>query len=494
MSQNDFAATSANIQMLIASGLHAPVEVVDLVDHTRELTGTARLRVLLEDVHMSAGRTDAQADRLAGLREQLTPAQVWHVLRKIARADDFAIDTKVHACIRAGLLPHDVTVTELFSDAEPAKLVTAALNGAMDIADLSGCSIYQRAFAAGEMTTAELEKSGHAGCVLLNQFDVLGQVARHLPELPVQKKLAWLFDRGTFSTHARGPVRGRELDDRLVDAMHTMLSESLSATPAYGDAWVATVEFMMNSDRAIRKSGVTPDQVARLQAEHPGLATDLLLVWLDVASREQVSEMIVRHVLPFVTTRYWDVPNHDEWIGQLVDAGHPAVGRLSGRVLEEVVVDAGKLMSVPWSVRKDVVALRGEWLTRWLRHPEVNPEEVRELVQDGQVTASSAVRVYADVTPAVAVELLETKGLAAWLAEELGRDMLRASWRAGAVAVLNAVIDLMPQDENLRARLLARVLTARKDGRGPLDGDARIAHGLNVLAARWAERDARHDH
>jgi hypothetical protein len=49
----------------------------------------------------------------------------------------------------------------------------------------------------------------------------------------------------------------------------------------------------------------------------------------------------------------------------------------------------------------------------------------------------------------------------------------------------------MPDDPALRARLLARILTATRDGNGPLDGNAQVRTGIAALVDRWAQHDAR---
>lgn len=501
MSRNSYAATAANLDLLINDqGLTVPDGLRDtLADaFANTVPGSApsdRLRALLRHSTGGVADNDVHSPAIRALAEELTATQVWQVLCDLDGTPGVFLSTAVWVCVRDGLLPHDQRILDLGSTSDSVELRLEAINQALLGSTVNSCSLLHRAHREGRMTAEDLAKTGHGDCVPLTRDEVY--TATDGMGLPVHRRAALLFDQTSWAGRSiPGPEFSDDPDltvsDQLLSDLHHDLSSQLRTS---GDErWVEIVKWFTDLDN--RRAGLTQGQTDRLLTQQPGLASDLLVWWLGPRGVD-FTRVVREHALTFVNyTKVWATIDHGqwrEWMNALIDTGHRAVALADLDQLMELVVDTGRLHEVPWLVRKRLVTGRGDVRSKWLRdkaHPPA-PAEVAVLVREGAIDAYGARHLYASVPEPIRKVLLEVPGLAAEIAETMSKGKLLPSDREGICLILSDVQALMPDDEQTRTRLMARLLTATEDGTGPLDGDAVITHGFDVLTARWAAKAAR---
>lgn len=501
MSRTTMAATAANLPALKRAGFRPPRGLQAELDAAfaarHPFDGPAgELARRLALTQGGDAENDAQSSALRRLAAQLTPTQVWDVLRQTAAGEHGFLPTSVWACVRDGLLPHDARIVGLFGPDDSPELREDALEHALRASAQSLCDRLCRQHTDGEITTAELAECGHDGCTPITR-DLVFEVTATLGK-PLRWRLAMLFDQTSWSGGIQhGPKAssepGKDVSDALLDQMHAALTAELAALGPFTASWVELVRWLTNDDHRLHRA-LTPAQVEHLLGERPGLVSDLLVCWLGPRGVWHMERVVLEHGLAFLP-RPWGVSVEDwkQWLTDLMLAGHPGTRFVSTETIEEYVIGAGLLQAVPWPLRRAAVLKRTDWLLAWLRNPAdlAHPGEVRELINDGDLGPYQAFGAYAGASPEVRVELLNTPGLPALLAEKAGERRLDDRDAAAVATVLTGVVELMPRGEKLRARLLTRVLSATSDGTGPLDGPARLCPGLQVLTDRWSDRERR---
>lgn len=499
MSRSTRAATAANLSAMIAAGFPAPVGLTDTVATIFAPPGDPETELISRLGETTGGRAqhDAQSEGLRALAAQLTFEQVRDVLVLTPFPAGFS-STRLWACVRDGLLPHDSRIVSLFTGRAPQGMRMKALEEALAQDASSGCSYRHLLFRQGKLSKADLVESGHGTCTPLTRDDVLDAVKDM--DLPLTERIGMLFDRPSWSGARRpGPQMSadpqRAVSRELLERLHDLIERELTCLGAHSPEWVQAVTWFLHTDQR-QLNALTDDQVTYLLTERPGLASDLLVRWLGTHVDGLAVRMMTEHVLvflPFGKPMGMDRDEWDAWVGELVDAGHPAVAAMDNDHLARYVLAPGKLTTVPWSLRRRVLARRSDWRAAWLTdhtHP-ADPAEVRELADAGEVSPPTAVYAYVSAPPAVRSALLEVRGLAAYVAELLGEQRALHTDIAKVSALLTGVLDLMPAADDVRTRLMMRVLTAAKEGPGPLDGDVSLVHGLAVITARWAAKEAR---